>query len=346
MGSWKTFVFYALLCTIAGGCKFLGSDCGTDNPPESKSAVVLYTEDAGATWHRKYLTSARHLYGIAVTPTWETWLAAGTDNDERGIILKTSDNGDSWYRPDSLPYTLSPFFDIAGTVLPNTFIAVGMTGLICRTDDQGETWRIIDAGTTNILHGISMTGSLPAIIVGQGVILRSTDIGSTWSDVSGGLSGTLEDVAHTYSDTILAVGRQSSSGNGLFARSTNAGLDWTYIPYASPSLNGIAIAGIDTVVVVGKNGTIMRSDNCGNSWEPVVSPTTENLYEVAYHNGYWTAVGAKGTIIQSIDGGRTWQTANSGLTDRTITSLYPVTGFGGYAYHGFAVGKHPFDSGD
>jgi hypothetical protein len=55
-------------------------------------------------------------------------------------------------------------------------------------------------------------------------------------------------------------------------------------------------------VAVGNNGTLRASAD-GVTWTVVASPTTQNLYGVAYAgSGIWTAVGAKGTLLTSSDG--------------------------------------------
>ena len=72
----------------------------------------------------------------------------------------------------------------------------------------------------------------------------------------------------------------------------------------------------DTVVVVGSNGTILRTTNGGNHWNSVTNPATEHLFRVQFIDtqiGFIT--GLNGTLLRSIDAGQTWQSLNTGTTE-------------------------------
>ena len=77
-------------------------------------------------------------------------------------------------------------------------------------------------------------------------------------------------------------------------------------------------------IAVGAGGAILRSTDEGQTWAPLNSGTTADLYGVSYgdpNNVY--AVGANGTILHSPDFGQTWTRQNSGTT----ATLYQVSGF-------------------
>ncbi len=57
-------------------------------------------------------------------------------------------------------------------------------------------------------------------------------------------------------------------------------------------------------VGVGTGGTILTSSD-GISFTPRASPTTDDLYAVAFGSGVFAAVGVNGAIVTSTDG-LTW----------------------------------------
>ena len=85
------------------------------------------------------------------------------------------------------------------------------------------------------------------------------------------------------------------------------------------NLNDVFCITADTVMVVGDNGTILRTTNGGTLWSPVTSPATGNLHRVEFadtQTGY--AVGDNGTVLKSTDAGHTWQSLNTGTGESLL----------------------------
>ena len=60
-------------------------------------------------------------------------------------------------------------------------IAVGETGVICKTSNGGTNWDTSTVGTKN-LNSVFLTDTSNAIVVGDtGTILRTTNGGTTWT---------------------------------------------------------------------------------------------------------------------------------------------------------------------
>lgn len=76
----------------------------------------------------------------------------------------------------------------------------------------------------------------------------------------------------------------------------------------------------DVFVVVGYGGRILRSEDAGQTWQEVPSPTEWSLNQVTFIDDYGWAVGHSGEIIHTRDGGKTWihQRAD---TDKTLFSV-------------------------
>ncbi|WDD99758.1 Ig-like domain-containing protein [Thalassomonas actiniarum] len=89
--------------------------------------------------------------------------------------------------------------------------------------------------------------------------------------------------------------------NGTIETSSD-GISWTISSSTtSEHLYDITGNGTDLLVAVGGNGTVLNSSD-GLSWLPVTSTTSANLYAVEYGNGLYMAVGDTGTVITSNDG--------------------------------------------
>lgn len=90
-------------------------------------------------------------------------------------------------------------------------------------------------------------------------------------------------------------------------------------------LYGVAASG-EQVWAAGAAGAIYHSTDGGDSWTPQKTPTTENLFSIAFADAKtgW-AVGRLGTILATTDGGATW-TAQKAPRDR---HLFDVAALGG-----------------
>ena len=72
----------------------------------------------------------------------------------------------------------------------------------------------------------------------------------------------------------------------------------------------------NTLVIVGSGGTILRSDDAGETWKQIDSGTMQHLHDVAFHDVlHGIAVGMWGTVLVTQDGGRTWTRENAGTQD-------------------------------
>ena len=90
----------------------------------------------------------------------------------------------------------------------------------------------------------------------------------------------------------------------------------------SVGLNDVFCITEDIVVVVGNEGTILKTSNGGTTWVQKTSNTTYNLSKVEFPTanvGY--ATGVNGVLLKTTDGGDNWQTMSTGST----SSIYGLT---------------------
>ncbi len=83
----------------------------------------------------------------------------------------------------------------------------------------------------------------------------------------------------------------------------------------------IEFAAQDKAFIVGTNGTILRSEDNGETWERQFAGTLADLYSIDFvDDKRATIVGANGTILRSRDGGESWTLQESG-GNRAIRSV-------------------------
>ena len=127
--------------------------------------------------------------------------------------------------------------------------------------------------------------------------------GISWSSRTNALKKDLRGVAANSQGRWVAVG----DAGGAVGSSDN--LTWsTVVTGSSNNLKDIECNN-DTYIVVGDNGTLLRSTDGRIFDQRPLPSSTVNLSQVAFGDGRWVAVGASGAdgvILTSIDDGLTW----------------------------------------
>lgn len=136
--------------------------------------LVLYTNDAGATWERQSVPVRSELIHLDFTSDERGWIVGAA-----GTILYTRDAGATWTKQVS---------NIAGALYHVDFRnerlgwTVGEKGTILRTSDGGESWFATKVPVRSSLLSVKFSSEEDGWIVGRaGVILRTSDGGRTWT---------------------------------------------------------------------------------------------------------------------------------------------------------------------
>ena len=118
-------------------------------------------------------------------------------------------------------------------------------------------------------------------------------------------------------DTVYIAGLSSySNGQGLIAKSTDGGANWTKTVIATNNLlKDITFYNKSIGFTIGDKGVILKTTNSGTDWQLKTSGTTQNLNAIALAglSNIW-AVGDSGVVIHSVDEGETWQKVDLQLT--------------------------------
>ncbi len=181
----------------------------------------------------------------------------------------------------------------------NKFFAVGNTGTILLSTNNGNNWSIVNSGVTDNLNSIfsklQFSRSKMWIAASNGKILVSNSFGNSWSAVNTGIISDFNSIHFVDSLTGFAVGT-----GGKLIKTTNSGYNWTSINLnTANNLNSIYFVSNGMGFIVGDGGLIYRTTNSGNDWVLETNSLTVNLNSV-YTSGGLDAysVGNNGLIMQ------------------------------------------------
>lgn len=214
----------------------------------------------------------------------------------------------------------------------STWVAVGDAGTLL-TSANGTTWTKRTTGTTVMLRAVAYGNGIHVAGGNNGVIIRSTDGATTWTTVNSGTSSTIQGI-HYANGLFVAVGADS------ILLTSPDGQSWTSRTSNAGGWLLDVTYGNGTYVAVGLGGRIITSTN-GGTWvrrTTGVPPATAHLYRITYAHGYFTAVGENGVIWMSQDGA-SWSSepANTTVFLRGITAT--ETGYLAVGYSGTILTK-------
>ena len=275
--------------------------------------VIMHTGDGGATWTTQY--GGWYPLGLSgVTANGEgAVLAVGSG----GFFVRSADGGATWHLNDlegiREDLTAAAFADA------DTAWAVGAGGTIVRSDDAGKSWTPQSSGTTQRLSAVSFHDAEIGMAVGEGgTALRTADGGATWDPMATGQSVALVGVDMTDSRTAWIAGAQ------IVMTTRDGGATWLtrQVPLAvDDTLNSISAAGPDVAVAVSASGSILRTDDGGETWTAqTVATTGPNLRSVQMlDEGHGYAVGSAGAMLCGTQSGGPLTTAIDGVSPGWVT---------------------------
>ena len=260
---------------------------------------------------------------------------------ERGVIISTTDGGNTWTRQSS-GYELT-LNGVEFTDESNGWV-VGQLGLILNTRDGGRTWNVQgkDAALGQNLMSVHFDNVTDGRIITErgSFALRTTDGGNTWSRQF--FENTLPRSDAYFHDERL--GWVSFKSGAVFL-TLDGGESWELLK----GVNGVEIGtnsifflddqngwiggwrgkaqGVGSGVQLVKyltDGMVARTTDGGRTWTRHDSDTGRFLWDVVFFDSMegW-AVGSFGTVIHSRDGGVTWETRPSQTESVLRTLSFP-----------------------
>ena len=172
----------------------------------------------------------------------------------------------------------------------STATLVGADGVILNTKDGGSSWLQQESNTTNVLYAIDITYKIYSMDSPQRIPIG------------------------------IAVGE-----NGIILRTINGGYTWNTLESSTLNhLRGVHSAiSTQSVIICGDSGTVLYSNDAGETFTTEISQTTSNLYAVGYSPDIIGVnrlsarvvliVGDAGTVLLSGDDGITWTPLVNGI---------------------------------
>lgn len=249
-----------------------------------------------------------------------------------GKVLRTTDAGKTWNR------ILSSYKDFGNIFFADKFngCIVGENDLVLITSDGGVSWQLKRTGNSDDdFMTVFMKGDT-LFIVGPddiatnkfaGYVNISYDRGNSWSRKSTGSTQTMR-CNYAWNKDVGLIGTLTS---GVF-KTTNGWNGYNVVwPSPSVQITDMAVIKDSVIVIVGNNGKIGRSNNYGQSYTGITSPTSSHLISVDFANDtFGMACGFDGTILITRDGGLSWTAMTTG-TKQNFYGIHVINPFYAFA---------------
>jgi len=119
----------------------------------------------------------------------------------------------------------------------------------------------------------------------------------------------------------------------VIMKTQNGGVNWqnVTIPSQAKYLRSLKFQG-NQAWAVGHRGTILHSDNGGNTWTLQISPVDTTLYDIDFSDSIHGLIAGDGCVLYTHNGGVTWNIANLGIEEEiaslplamtSVVELYP-----------------------
>lgn len=265
---------------------------------------ILYSDDSGATWAQAKVPTRQMLTAVYFVDDKHGW-AVGHD----ALILATSDGGKTWTQQYENREGEVPLLDVWFEDSQHGF-ATGAYGALLETTDGGQNWEDVADRLDNEdgihLNAITHIEGSGLFVVGEmGGMFRSSDMGETWERVESPYQGSLFGVVSGGEPgVVVAFGLR-----GHLFRSADFGDSWQAIDLLDGSdvvESGLADGNLlpdGRIVVVGHGGTVLSSEDKGQSFKLFSRPDRRSLSGVvANPDGNLVLVGQSGVRVVSPSG--------------------------------------------
>ena len=277
-------------------------------------ALLLISNDHGKNWLQRTLPERpplssplfqdRDLYAIRFTADGKTGWICG----EEGIILHTTDGGETWTRQEST--VKSNLFKLY-VVDDKTAYAVGANATALRTVDGGDHWQSAKIPKAIDLFDLTFSDKNTGWAVGEfSTILKTTDSGQTWLVQSGGNMGEYT-IGPFFTITFTDPQHGIAAGlSGDLSITSDGGKTWQPAKLPDSSATATYTVAEDTAnkkLWAGGTGGRMFGQNASGQWQKVEQVTFRDITDITFVGNEGVAVGLNGTILLTSNAGEQWQ---------------------------------------
>ncbi len=218
---------------------------------------ILKSRDEGNTWRQIVTPTRATLTNVRFLDDRYGWASGHS-----GVILSTSDGGDSWdiitdVDPE-ISYFDTWFFDEWNGIF------IGAYGEYATTDDAAESLKKEWISEEELhFYDISSSPDGTLYIAGEaGQLLKSDNKGRTWKTIDLPYSGSLFGILTLNDNTLLTYGLR-----GHLLRSMNGGKSWTTVEIdTTEMLTDAVVLGSGTIVISTITETLLLSSDGGVSF--------------------------------------------------------------------------------
>ncbi|MGE5819328.1 MAG: YCF48-related protein [Deltaproteobacteria bacterium] len=235
--------------------------------------TLLHTEDGGETWRRQKVPLEEHLFGLDFIDELH-----GVAVGSRGAVLLTEDGGTTWVNHglgDDVTLSDVRFID------KQRGWAVGEFGRIYYSENGGRSWTKqkspieVDfvSGESRSLFRLLLLSPHAAWAFGLDGTILTTQNGETWKIASpAGTSPSGIKSSHLFAAAAFDGKGWAVGERGALVVSSLTKNEWTPVNLNAPpsTFNGIAFGKDDLALIVGNRGLVLRSDDAGGHWQPML----------------------------------------------------------------------------
>ncbi|MFA7228342.1 MAG: protein kinase [Melioribacteraceae bacterium] len=184
--------------------------------------------------------------------------------------------------------------------------AVGDSGLIIRSFDDGKSWNTITLNRSVSLTDLYITESGKIFIVGDSSSLYIS------SDYLDSVEYFPVEAGYTFFKIKFIDAKTGfiTGNRGLILKTANGGISWYRVQSnIDEIIFDLAFYNAKQGFAVGWNGTILSTNNGGETWSRTGEALTDNYLKSIDLNkdGYGLIAGGDGTVLRSTDYGASWE---------------------------------------
>ncbi len=235
---------------------------------------------------------------------------------DSGIVLRTVDAGEKWYRVRILKDDSTSIFGnhklyASYFFEDGTGFIVGEGGTVIRTEDLLQSAEKVPFLSNATLFDIVFADHDIGLIVGsKGSVFRTENGGQTWIRVKSSTTNLLYDTEFLTKSVVLSVG-----WNGEIIRSTDGGFSWHKEQnFTRKYIKSISFKNDHYGLACGGSNNVFLTKDEGKTWKEIKTGNSLNLSRIKFINEFTVlAVGNRGVILLSKNGGKNWGTVKSKL---------------------------------
>lgn len=241
---------------------------------------------------------------------------------ERGHVLVSDDQGDSWRQILNIPTRAAL---TKATAVGDQVWAAGHDTTIINSQDNGETWSIQfeDVGGDPLMDISFGTDGYGLAVGAYGLFMVSDDGGENWSqEIMADL--VIRDEAIEDQESLADEDADFDDG-GFLDQSDMADFEDLDVEY---HLNSLLRLDEQRMVIAAEAGRGYYSEDNGENWRLFRLPYDGSMFGVirSESNDCMVTFGLRGNIFQSCDGINGWQAVDSGVSAGIFDGAYDATG--------------------